>query len=454
MKRKLLATILASAMVFSLVACGSSNQSQAAAPGADESEATEEVSEPAKEEAATEEAVADLDSITLTMWGAEEDQDLLRSLADEFITLHSGQVDLTVDIGVESESTAKDTVLADPEAAADVFAFADDQMKSLVDAGALQSIDELNDALSVAGTSIDQIKSANSSGSINAATYNDKLYAFPMSGGNGFFLYYDKSKLSADDVSDWDSLLAAANANGQKVGMTLASGWYNASFFIGAGFSAGEVDADGVTTIDWNGTSSTGVTGVEVTQAMLKIAKDPAFLAIADGDISNQIAAGGLIAVVSGTWDASAAEELYGEGYAATVLPKFTAGSKECQQGDYAGFKLVGVNPYSENTGWAVLLAEYITNERSQSARYEARQSLPTNTVAASIPEIQDNVALAAIMAQDAYGVPQTVGGNFWTPTATFGENIAQGNWSVDDTDAIQDALDELVAGVTAPIAE
>ena len=453
MKRKLLASILASAMVLGLVACGGAKQEQAAAPAANDSAATEEASEPASEPS-TEEAEASADAVTLTMWGAEEDQDLLRTLADEFIALHADQVALTVNIGVESESTAKDTVLADPEAAADVFAFADDQMKALVDAGALQSIDELNDALSVAGTSIDQIKAANSSGSINAATYNDTLYAFPMSGGNGFFLYYDKSKLSADDISNWDSLLAAANANGQKVGMTLASGWYNASFFIGAGFSAGEVDAAGTTTIDWNGTSSTGVTGVEVTQAMLKIAGDPAFLAIADGDISNQIAAGGLIAVVSGTWDATAAEELYGEGYSASVLPKFTAGSKECQQGDYAGFKLVGVNPYSENTGWAALLAEYITNEQSQSARYAARQSLPTNTVAASIPEIQDNVALAAIMAQDAFGVPQTVGGNFWTPTATFGENVAQGTWSVDDTDAIQAALDELVAGVGAPVAE
>ena len=452
MRNKIIATLLVGAMAFGLVACGGAAQSQPAeqAPAASNDSAASEASDDAAAEAAS----GDVDSVTLTMWGAEEDQDLLRGLADEFIDLHKDQVNLTVNIGVESESTAKDTVLADPEAAADVFAFADDQMKALVDAGALQSIDELNDALSVAGTSIDGIKSANSTGSINAATYNDTLYAFPMSGGNGFFLYYDASKLSADDVSNWDSLLAAANANGQKVGMTLASGWYNASFFIGAGFSAGEVDAAGTTTIDWNGTSSTGVTGVEVTQAMLKIAGDPAFLAIADGDISNQIAAGGLIAVVSGTWDASAAEELYGEGYAATVLPKFTAGSKECQQGDYAGFKLVGVNPYSENTGWAALLAEYITNETSQAARFVARQSLPTNTVAASVPEIQENVALSAIMAQDAYGVPQTVGGNFWTPTATFGENVAQGNWSADDVDAIQAALDELVAGVGAPVAE
>ena len=452
MKNKLLSVILVGAMALSLVACGGASQTpaEAQAPAANDTAAASD----AASEAPAAEASADVDAVTLTMWGAEEDQDLLRGLADEFIELHKDQVNLTVNIGVESESTAKDTVLADPEAAADVFAFADDQMKSLVDAGALQSIEDLNDALSVAGTSVDGIKAANSSGSINAATYNDTLYAFPMSGGNGFFLYYDGSKLSADDVSNWDSLLAAANANGQKVGMVLASGWYNASFFIGAGFSAGEVDAAGTTTIDWNGTSSTGVTGVEVTQAMLKIAGDPAFLAIADGDISNQIAAGGLIAVVSGTWDAQAAMDLYGDGYAATVLPKFTAGSKECQQGDYAGFKLVGVNPYSENTGWAVLLAEYITNESSQSARYTARQSLPTNTVAASIPEIQDNVALAAIMAQDAFGVPQTVGGNFWSPTATFGENVAQGTWSVEDTDAIQAALDELVDGVGAPVAE
>ena len=439
MKKKLVSMILAGAMVLSLVACG----------GAAKNETQDEV----KNENNTSSSVsAEIEAVELTMWGAEEDQDLLRTLADEFVELHKDKVNLTVKLGVESESTAKDTVLADPEAAADVFAFADDQLKALVDGKALQTIDEVAEVLSVVNKTLDDVKAANSEGSVNAASYDGKLYGFPMSGGNGYFLYYDATKLSADDVKSWDSLLTAAGNAGLKVGMTLNSGWYNAGFFVGAGFSAGEVDATGKTTIDWNGTSSKGITGVEVTEAMLTIAGNPAFQAIPDGEISSTIAAGGLCAVISGTWDAAAAEAAFGEGYSATVLPTFVAGGQECQQADYAGFKLVGVNPYSKNVGWATLLAEYITNEAAQSARFVARQSLPTNTTAAAVPEIKENKALSAIMAQDAYGVPQTVGGKFWEPTKTFGENVAQGTWKVGDTAAIQEALDTLVEGVTAPV--
>jgi len=451
MKKKLVSLILTGTMALSLVACGggaATPDASAAAPAA----APE--AETAEEPAAAEESAASEETIKITMWGAEEDQDLLRQLSDEFINVHAGDATIEVQIGVESESTAKDTVLADPEAAADVFAFADDQMKALVDAGALQSIDDMKEVFQAAGKTLDDVKSANSAGSVSAASYNDTMYAFPMSGGNGFFLYYDSTKVSAEDAKSWDTLLEAASKAGGKVGMTLASGWYNAGFFVGAGFSAGEVSADGTTTVDWNGTSSTGITGVEVAQAMLQIAGNSAFQAVPDGGLSDAIANGGLVAVVDGTWDASAVQEAFGDGYAATILPTYTAGGKTCQQADYAGFKLVGVNPYSENVGWATLLAEYITNESSQSARYAARGSLPTNNVAASIPEISDDVALSAIMAQDAYGVPQTVGGNFWSPSATFGENVAQGNWAVDDEDAIQAALDEMVAGITAPITQ
>ena len=59
--------------------------------------------------------------------------------------------------------------------------------------------------------------------------------------------------------------------------MTLASGWYNASFFYGAGFTTGLND-DGTTTMDWNGTSADGYTGVDVVKGMLDIASNSAFM--------------------------------------------------------------------------------------------------------------------------------------------------------------------------------
>lgn len=446
--KKLLALVLALMMALSLVACGGSSSEKPAEKPAEEPAAETPAEEPAAE---TPEAPAEKQDVSLRVWGAEEDQALLAELVEGFKAQYADYANFDIQIGTESESTAKDTVLTDIEAAADVFAFANDQLADLVNAGALQPIDDLNDALvAYTGKSVDDIKAANGEGSVAASTVNDKLYAFPMGGGNNFFLYYDSSVLTAEDVASWDSLLAAAEAAGKQVGMTFASGWYNASFFLGAGFTTG-LNEDGTTAIDWNGTSADGYTGVDVVKGMISIASSPAFMPIADGDISNQIASGKLCAAVSGTWDASAAQEAFGDGYAATKLPTFTCAGDQVQQGCFSGFKLIGVNAYSKQAGWAALLAEYLTNEESQTARFEARQLAPTNINAAANEAVSANVAIAASAAQDVYGVVQAVGGKYWDPTATFGAMIANGELANDDA-AIQAALDELVTGVTAPV--
>ncbi len=389
-------------------------------------------------------------NVSLTLWGAEEDQALLQNLIDSFKEEYADVANFDISLGVESESTAKDTVLTDAEAAADVYAFASDQLPDLVKAGALQSIDEMEEALTAyTDKTVDDIKNANTESSVEAATYDDTLYAFPMTADNGYFLFYDSTVVSEEDVATWDGLLAAAQASGKRVAMTLASGWYNASFFYSAGFTTG-LNEDGSTTMDWNGEAD--YTGVEVTQAMLNIASNPAFMAVADGDISNQIASGQLCAAVSGTWDATAAQEAFGDGYAATKLPTFTIAGAQLQQASVAGYKLVGVNAHSENAGWAALLADWITNEAAQQQHFDEREIGPSNNTVLESDAVKENTALAALAAQNEFGVVQMAGQNYWDPAATFGEMIAQGELNADDTAGIQSALDTLVEGVTAPI--
>ena len=431
MKKKLVSVLLSAAMVATLLAgCGGGSD--------DSSDNTEGAGSGEKQ------------TVSLRMWGAEEDQDFLKQMADSFAEEYADAADITVEVGVESESTAKDTVLTDVEAAADVYSFASDQLPDLVNAGALQSIDDMDEALQAyAGKGVADVKEANTADSVEACTYNDTLYAFPRTADNGYFLFYDSSVLSEDDVATWDSLLAAADAAGKKVGMTLASGWYNASFFYSAGFTTGLND-DGSTSMDWNGEAD--YSGVEVTQAMLNITGNPAFMAVADGDSSNQLASGQLCAAVSGTWDASVAQEVFGDGYAATKLPTFTSAGDQLQQASVSGYKMVGVNAHSKNAGWAALLADWITNEDAQRTQFEERQIGPSNKVVLESDEVQSNVALSALAAQNEYGVVQFAGQNFWDPAATFGEIVAKGELNVDDTAGIQAALDTLVDGATAPI--
>lgn len=454
MKKRFLAMAMAMAMTLSLTACGSDS-------GNDSTSNKQQSSENKQDGGA--DKTDNSGPIDLTLWGAEEDQTFLGERVEAFKAAYPDQT-FNIEIGVESESTAKDTILTDIEAAADVFAFADDQLPDLVDAGAMLELDSNMDQVlqTYAKKSLDDIKSANVEVSITSATEDDKLYAFPMSADNGYFLYYDSTVFSEDDVKTWDGLLAAAkkNGGGRKVGMILASGWYNAGFFYGAGFTTGRND-DGTTTIDWNGTSPDGTKGTDVVQAMLNIASNGSFMAIADGDISNQIASGKLCAVVSGTWDAKAVKKAFqhkekgkkdvADGYAATVLPTYTAGDKQVQTGSVASCKLIGVNAHSKNSGWAVLLAEFLTNEESQAARFEAREIGPSNAAVQATDAVQKNVALGALLAQNEFATIQKAGGKFWDPAGTFGEKIAQGKIKSDEA-SIQAALDELVTGVTAPI--
>ena len=445
MKKKLISIFLAAAMTLSLTACsqdngGNDGGNDTANNGGNDAGTTT---------AAPSGGNSSGETISLRVWGGEEDQALLAELVDDFKAAHPDQ-NFDIQIGVESESTAKDTILTDISAAADVFAFANDQLPALVRAGAIQNLDSMSDVLSAyAGKSIDDVKNANTG--VSSASYKDVLYGFPMSGGNNYFLFYDSNVLSEDDVKTWDTMLEKAQQAGKQVGMTMNSGWYLASFFMGAGFNA-STNEDGTTACDWNGTSSDGFTGVQVVEGILGITNSSAFQPVPDGQLSNAIASGDICAIVDGSWDADAAMAAFGDGYNATILPTFTVNGKQVQQYTYSGSKLMGVNALSPNVGWATVLAEFLTNEQSQTKRFEQRQLSPSNKVVAERDDVKSNIAGAASIAQDTYGYVQDVGDKFWDPAATLGELCGQKQLTIGDTDAIQAALDTAVEGIQAPL--
>ena len=415
--KKAIALTLAGAMALSLAACGGS-----ASVAASESTAAESA------------ATGAVEDVTLTMWGAEEDQDLLRQISDKFIEENKDKVNLTINIGVQSESECKDTVLNDPEAAADVYAFADDQLNQLVAAGALQEIPaEMN---------LEDVKTRNSPASVDAATIDGKLYAYPLTADNGYFMFYDSSFYTEEDVKSLDTMLEKAAAAGKKVSMDLANGWYLYSFYAGAGLELG-LNEDGVTNFcNWN-----EAPGADVTQAIIDIAKNPGFVSLKDESFTGELKAGNLVAGVNGTWRANDAAEVWGDNYAACKLPTYTLNGEQVQMASFSGFKLIGVNRHSKNVGWAMMLADYVTNEENETLRFEMRGQGPSNLKAL---ENAASPALTAVVAQSEFASLQRVGNNFWTPAESLGSILAKGNAEGKDTQAL---VDEAVAGITAPVA-
>ena len=434
MKKKYLSMLLCAAMASAMVAgCGSSDSSEDTTKKADsKTDETKKQGDVQVESDQAQDAIANLIAATdgkveLQVWCSELEayQTTVGTLVDQFKQEYS-DVDFDIQIGAVSESNAKDTVLEDPEAAADVFVFADDQVQDLVAAGALQAVN---------ATYTYNPAETNSEGTVNAATVDGTLYAYPLTASNGYFLFYNSEYLTEEDCASWESLVAKAAESGKKVGMDLANGWYLYGFFSGAGCELTKTE-DGKNTCTWNDEN-----GVKAANSILNLVSNDAFVSIGDADAMSMIPDGDLIAYVSGTWDVNTIEEAYGDGYAACKLPTFDLDGTAAQMGSYAGYKFVGVNSYSENAGWSMLLAEYLTSQASQEAIAAATGEGPANLEAAKSIE---SPALAALGAQSEFADQQIVGDNFWDPAASLGASLAEGN--VED---VQKLLDEAVEGIT-----
>lgn len=374
--------------------------------------------------------------VRLTVWGAEEDEELLRRIFDGFEEEYRGEAEFLITFKPQSESHCTDALMADLENGADVFAFADDQLNTLVAAGALEPIENA-----------DAVRASNLPESVLAASVNDTLYAYPLTADNGYFLYYNKQYFSEEDILSWDRMLDIAEEEGKKVSMEWSSGWYVYSFFGNTGLTVGLND-DGITNYcTWNSAEG-AIRGTDVARAMTAMAKHPGFLSTDDAGFLEGVRNGTVIAGVSGVWNAIAVEEAWGRGFGASKLPSYTCAGRQVQMASFSGYKLIGVNSYSQNREWAAKLAEWITSEENQELRFQLRGQGPSNKNAAASEEVQNSPAIAALLEQSEFSCLQRIGGNFWAPVSAFTAEILAGNPS---GKTLQEQLDTMVTGITAP---
>ncbi len=383
-----------------------------------------------------EEQEPDSGTVALTVWGAEEDEELLRQIFEGFQEKYRGEAEFLITYEPQSESHCTDALMADLENGADVFAFADDQLNTLVASGALEPVENA-----------EALRTSNLPEAVLAASVKDTLYAYPLTADNGYFLYYDKRVFSPEDIQSWDRMLDVAGEQGGKVSMEWSSGWYVYALFGNTGLTVGLND-DGITNYcTWNDTEG-AIKGTDVARAMTAMAKHPGFLSTDDAGFLEGVRNGTIVAGVSGVWNAVAVEEAWGSGFGASKLPSYTCGGQQIQMASFSGYKLIGVNSYSEHREWAAKLAEWITNEENQELRFRLRGQGPSNKNAAASSEVQSSPAIAALLEQSEYSCLQRIGGNYWEPVSAFTREILDGNPS---GKSLQEQLDIMVTGITAP---
>lgn len=335
------------------------------------------------------------DAINLKVWGSAAEQSLLKELTAEFVVEQDKKAEeagtekknFKFTYGIVGESDAKEMVLKDPTTAADVFAFAHDQAADLVNAKALYKVTR-NKA---------DVVSRNTTGSIAVSTFDDDLYAYPITADNGYFLYYDKSILSETDVQSLETIMSVSEAAGKKVNIDLGSGFYSAMFFFAEGVD-GQI----------NGTTCNFAEGLrlEAAKTLQWTLQHPALLN--EDKVTIDGFGTTLAANVSGTWNSTAVQTLLGENYGVAKLPTANIGGVDRQLGSFSGYKLMGVNAQTKHPVEAMDLADFLTNEYSQVRRYEEVAAGPSNIVAQSTDGITENTALNALNQQNEFGYAQS----------------------------------------------
>ena len=432
--KKILSLILVLAMCLTLFAgCNTAADDQGNTPSG---EGETNAAEPADYNALL---AGDYGEITLWVSDTVLDDgtsvvDVTKSQIAAFQELYP-DVKFTYIVNPVSEGDAASQVLNDVATAPDIFCFAQDQLTRLVQAAALAPVSS-----SIAAT----VTAENSAASVSAASVAGTLYAYPLTADNGFYLYYDTSVFTEEDVEDLATMVEIAEANGGKIRFALANAWYNMSFFFATGCtSAWTMNAEG----KWTNVEDTynSDAGVIAMKGMQILAQSPCY----DSDADTFT---GCVAIVTGTWASSAAADYFGDNLGATDLPSFTVDGESYHLASYLGCKLMGVKPQSgdnaaNKTAVLQLLAQYLTNEENQMARFNAFGWGPSNLNAQANEDVLNNISLAALNKQNEYAVTQgNINGSWWDLGALLGTQAKNATSEEDLKKALQEYDDAIHA--------
>ncbi len=355
--------------------------------------------------------------ITITVWTPSEDQSAdngnwLDKELTAFKEAHP-EWDLTINTGVSPEGDTLKNIQTDPEAAADVFMYANDQIPSMLSINALARL---------GGATLEQVQKQCSSTTLNTVSYNGGVYGVPFT-GNTWFMYYDKRVFSEDDVKNLDTMLEKG-----KVGFPLSNSWYIASFYVANGCTLfGENGGDADAGFDFGGDKA-----VAVTNYLVDLAANPNFVD-ANGLSPSTLADGTINCLFSGTWDYAAVVDAIGEeNVGICAAPTYTLDGKELQLKAFAGSKAIGVNANSKNPEVAVALAAFLGSTQAQQDHYDLRNIIPTDESLT----VDDALATAQMNAMSYASIVQPLQadmGQYWTPAETMGKEIIAGTVTHDN---------------------
>ncbi len=356
------------------------------------------------------------ESVRLMVWSPQGDQskdagEWLQTCCNAFAEEHP-EWDITFVYGVADEASAAGQVAQDPEASADVFLYANDNLTTMTDANAL---------VKFGGKYREEIENTNSETSLASVMKDGEVYGVPFA-INTWFMFYDKSVFSEEDVKNLDTMLEKG-----VVSFPFVNSWYLPAFYFGNGCTLFGDGTDASKGADFGDEKAQ-----EVTDYLIDLEANPNFRI---DDLGSGIAGlrdGSINAMFSGSWDATAVREALGDNMGVAALPTYTLDGEEKQMYSYAGTKAVGVNAQSKYMLPAVELAIFLGNEYSQRLHYELESVVPTHTALLADQEILSDEVVAAI--NETFNHTSILQPNIaemancWTPVENMGKGIRNGS--------------------------
>ncbi len=365
---------------------------------------------------------AEGETITLKVWGPSEDQateeSFLQVATAKFAEAHP-EWNLEFVFEVCAEGDAGTNVTKDPAAAADVYAFANDQLGTLLDAKAIARL---------GGDVLEQVKADNSETMIASVTSGEGVYGVPFT-GNTWFMYYDSSVYTEEDIKSLDAMMEKG-----VVAFPVTNTWYLPAFYYAVGGTMFGDGTDGEAGVVFGGEA-----GAKATTYVAEALASGKMINDADGAGLSGLRDGSVKAIFSGTWDASAVKEALGENYAAAQLPCITIDGEEHQLCSFAGSKAYAANPHSANLKAATALAAWLGSAEMQDLHYQLRDGgvIPCSTSLLASGNYDSEPA--AVAQNDTIAntsklqpsIPEM--GTYWNNADSMGKALSNGEINADN---------------------
>lgn len=369
---------------------------------------------------------SDNEKEAINVWATAAEQEVIETLVAEYNETHENDFNIT--FTAVSESDCGSTLSKDPtvSGAPALFLCADDQIATL---------QSKNIVAEIKNTRKQNVINSTTEVAVAGATIDDKLYGYPVTSDNGYFLWYNKLLISESEVATLEGILEKAESLGKSFLMDVANGWYANSFIMSP-------QAEGTSSLYWYRDSDNNPVyegtwdsdkAAEVSEYIASLLTPAYSLGTLEMGSNDAIVAGfkdgSLIAAVSGTWmESDLAKAIGEENLAACKLPTYTVNGTAYQMASFGGSKVYCINKTctAAQQRTAADLAELLTSKEGQLVRFEKRQSIPCNKEALEDTRYTEHVSIgaAALASQSAYSCvqAQTAEDRYWDVGKAIGQ--------------------------------